>query len=195
MQNKASYPVTLDVDYPDRELNRLTTVFRCVTMIPPAVMLGLVSGTQNGPFLFLPVLLMILVRRKYPRWWFDWNLNLTRFFARVAAYGGLLTDEFPSTQKEQGVHISIPYPDVEKDLAPAMPLVKWFLAIPHVVILLFLAIAAGFCILVAWFAILFTGRYPRPLFDFVVGTARWALRVNAYAVLLVTDVYPPFSLK
>ncbi len=194
MAKDARYPVTLEVKYPDRELNRLSSFFRFVTIIPPAIMLALVSG-KNGPFLFLPILFMILIRRKYPRWWFDWNLNVARFSARVAAYAGLLTDEFPSTEREQTVRLSIPYPDAEKDLLPGMPLVKWFLAIPHAVILAFLGIAAAFCVLIAWFAILFTGRYPRSLFDFVVGTGRWGLRVCAYAVLLVTDVYPPFSLK
>ncbi len=194
MAKTARYPVTMEIDYPDRKLDRLTSFFRWATMIPPAIMLGLVSG-KNGPFLFLPLVFMILIRRKYPRWWFDWNLNVARFCARVAAYAALLTDEFPSTEREQSVHISLSYPNTRRDLLPGMPLVKWLLAIPHFVILAFLGIAAAFCVLVAWFAILFTGRYPRPLFDFVVGTGRWALRVCAYAVMLVTDVYPPFSLK
>jgi hypothetical protein len=195
MANDTRYPVTLDVDYPDRKLNRLSSFFRFVTIIPAAIILAFVSGTENGPFLFLPTLLMILIRRKYPRWWFDWNLNMARFSARVAAYAALLTDEYPSTEREQSVHVVIPYPDVRKDLLPGLPLVKWFLAIPHAVILVFLGIAAAVCVLVAWLAILFTGRYPRPLFDFVVGTGRWGLRVSAYAILLVTDVYPPFSLR
>ncbi|HYW85098.1 MAG TPA: DUF4389 domain-containing protein, partial [Spirochaetia bacterium] len=175
--------------------------------IPPVVILALLTGPggwadsswrfffASGSILFAPTLLMILFRRKYPRWWFDWNVNMTRFSARVGAYAALLTDEFPSTEREQSVHITIPYPDVKKDLLPGMPLVKWFLAIPHCVILLFLGIAAGFCVFISWFAILFTGRFPRSFFDFVVGVARWGLRVSAYAFLLVTDVYPPFSLR
>jgi hypothetical protein len=91
------------------------------------------------------------------------------------------------------VHIGIPFPDVKNDLKPGMPLVKWFLAIPHLFILFFLGFAAAFCVFLAWFAILFTGRYPRSLFDFVVGVFRWSLRVTAYAFLLTTDRYPPFS--
>jgi hypothetical protein len=201
------FPVTLEIDYPDRELNRLTTFFRFFTLLPPLIILALLAGPQwgwgdsswrfffaSGSFLFAPTLLMILVRRKYPRWWFDWNLNITKFSARVGAYAALLTDEFPSTEREQSVHITIPYPDVKKDLLPGMPLVKWFLAIPHWFILLFLGIAAGFCVFISWFAILFTGRFPRSFFTFVVGVGRWGLRVSAYALLLVTDVYPPFSL-
>jgi hypothetical protein len=209
------FPVTFEVDYPDRDLNRLTTFFRFFTLIPPAIMLALLIGPTwgwgigehewvgnswrllfvTGTVLFLPVLLMILFRRKYPRWWFDWNVNLTKFSSRVGAYAALLTDEFPSTEREQAVHIGIPYPDAGKDLLPGMPLVKWFLAIPHWFLLFFLGIAAGFCVFISWFAILFTGRFPRGLFGFVVGVGRWSLRVVSYALLLVTDIYPPFSLE
>jgi Domain of unknown function (DUF4389) len=205
--NEAKFPVSLEIDYPDRELNRLTTFFRSILLIPPVVILALLTGPggwgdqswrfffASGSILFAPTLLMILFRRKYPRWWFDWNVNITKFSARVGAYAALLTDEFPSTEREQSVHIAIPYPDVKNDLLPGMPLVKWFLALPHWFILLFLGIAAGFCVFISWFAILFTGRFPRSFFDFVVGVARWGLRVSAYAFLLVTDVYPPFSLR
>jgi len=213
-----AYPVTLTIDYPDRALNRLTTFFRIFTLIPIAIILVLVSGgtldpsTMNGSAmngstmsgwtwlyvaggsLFLPILLMILFRQKYPKWWFDWNIALTKFSTRVATYIGLLTDVYPSTDEEQSVHIEIPYPDVPKDLSRGLPLVKWFLAIPHYVILVFLGIAAIVCVVIAWFAILFTGRYPRGLFDFVVGVCRWSLRVAAYAFLLTTDRYPLFSL-
>jgi hypothetical protein len=130
---------------------------------------------------------MLLFRQKYPRWWFDWNVNLTGFSYRVAAYVGLLRDEYPATDEEQSVHL--------EDLNRWLPLVKWLLAIPHYVVLVFLGIAAVVSVVVAWFAILVTGRYPRPLFSFVVGVLRWSLRVGGYAVLLVTDRYPPFSLR
>ncbi len=204
-----AYPVTLTIDYPDRALNRLTTFFRIFTVIPIAIIAVLVSGgsfdpsTTNswtwlyaaGGTLFLPILLMILFRQKYPKWWFDWNIALIKFGTRVTTYVGLLTDVYPSTDEEQAVHIEIPYPDVPKDLSRGLPLVKWFLAIPHYIILVFLGIAAIVCVVIAWFAILFTGRYPRGLFDFVVGVCRWSLRVAAYAFLLTTDRYPLFSLN
>jgi hypothetical protein len=206
MENVPSgFPATLEIDYPDRDLNRLTTFFRLFTLIPIAVILALVTsvtvraGSANyvfgsGGIVFLATVLMLLFRQKYPRWWFDWNLALTRFGTRVAVYLALLRDEYPSTDDEQAVHIQIPYPDTTRELNRWLPLVKWFLAIPHYIVLWFLVIAAFFCVVIAWFAILFTGRYPRSLFDFVVGVFRWWLRVAAYAFLLTTDRYPPFSI-
>ena len=210
-QGKPPYPATLSVDYPDRVLNRLSTFFRLIWIIPIAIILALVtsaafnsnSGDETewavsvsaGGVLFLATMLMQVFRQKYPRWWFDWNIALTRFSTRVGAYLCLLRDEYPSTDEEQAVHIEIPYPDVKKDLNQWLPLVKWLLAIPHYIVLFFLGIAAFFVVIVAWFAILFTGRYPKGLFDFVVGVMRWSLRVDAYAILLTTDKYPPFSLE
>lgn len=202
------YPVQLDVDYPDRPLNRLTTFFRVFTIIPIAIVLAMVSGsTQSysgatttlaigaGGLLFGGPLLMILFREKYPRWWFDWNLELLRFSSRVTLYGVLLDDRYPSTDEQQSLHLDIAYPDVPAELNRWLPLVKWFLAIPHYIVLAFLGLAAFVCVVIAWFAILFTGRYPRGLFDFVVGVGRWGTRVTAYAFLLTTDRYPPFSLQ
>jgi hypothetical protein len=210
-----AYPVQFSVDYPDRELDRLTTAFRIFTAIPIAIVLALISaGGVGGPggwdgegrgfflafgsgggLLVLAPLVMILFRQKYPRWWFDWNLNLVRFENRVAAYLFLLRDEYPSTDEEQQVHLSFPYPDARNDLNRWLPLVKWLLAIPHLIILVFLALAALVVVIIAWFAILFTGRYPEGLFDFVVGVMRWGNRVQGYAFVLITDRYPPFSLN
>jgi hypothetical protein len=206
-----AYPARLEVDYTD-EHDRVSTLFRLILVIPIAIIYGALTAgatttvyeeggdtvTQTGggivAGLFMATLLMILFRQRYPRWWFDFARELTRFGTRVGAYTVLLTDEYPSTVEEQKVHLEIDYPDAERDLNRWLPLVKWFLAIPHYVLLFFLFIAAFVVVVIAWFAILFTGRYPRGLFDFVVGVGRWALRVNAYAVLLVTDRYPPFSL-
>lgn len=204
-----SYPLTYSVDYPERELSRLSSFFRIFTVIPIAIVLGTVEGANYsvssgntttqfataGGILVAGPLLMILFRKKYPRWWFDWNRELMRFIARVHAYFVLMSDTYPSTDEQQYVHLEIEYPNVEADLGRGMPLVKWFLAIPHYIVLFFLVIAAFFCVVIAWFAILFTGRYPRSLFDFVMGVQRWGLRVAAYAFLLVTDKYPPFSLE
>ena len=204
----ASYPARLDVEYPEEGLSRVKTLFRIVLIIPIAIVAGLVTGQIAGigledsegwrglaAALFLPTLLMLLFRQKYPRWWFNWNLELTRFMARVEAYLGLLREEYPSTDEEQAIRLELDYPDAERDLNRWLPLVKWILAIPHYIVLIFLGIGAVISVVIAWFAIIFTGRYPRALFDFVVGVARWSLRVGAYMWLLITDRYPPFSLK
>jgi Domain of unknown function (DUF4389) len=200
------YPASLEIDYPDRELNRLTTFFRPFAVIPIAIVAGLISGSAvragskayvlgSGGAVFFATVLMLLFRQKYPRWWFDWKLGVTNLGIRVSAYVALLGDEYPSTDDEQAVHIAIPYPDATRDLNRWLPLVKWILAVPHYIVLAILAVAACVCVIITWFAILFTGRYPRSLFDFVVGVFRWALRVTAYAFLLTTDRYPPFSLS
>jgi hypothetical protein len=202
-----AYPMNLSIDYPDRKLNRLTTFFRIFVAIPILIVLGLVIGATFtwkgvgvnyvlafGGLVILPTLLMLLFRQKYPRWWFDWNLALTRFSTRVSAYLLLLRDEYPSTDEEQAVHIDIPYPNAKEELNRWLPLVKWIMAIPHYIVLAFLYIAVWVVVIIAWFAILFTGRYPKSLFDFVVNVLRWALRVAIYAFLLTTDRYPPFQL-
>jgi hypothetical protein len=197
------------VDYPARPLDRLRTAFRIFTVIPIAIVLATVAGSTwqsngrsgsmvvaagAGGLLFLGPLLMILFRQKYPRWWFDWNRELLRFTNRVMAYLALMDDRYPSTDEEQSVHLDFPYPDAPRELNRWLPLVKWFLAIPHYVVLFFLGIAAFIAVVVAWFAILVTGRYPRGLFDFVEGVIRWNNRVTGYALILVTDRYPPFRL-
>ena len=203
----SSYPVQFGVDFPARPLDRVATAFRIFAAIPILIVLGLISAdTMQGDhhttttfasgvgLLFLPLVLMLLFRQKYPRWWFDWNLNLLRFSNRVTAYLALLDDRYPSTDEEQGVHLELAYPDAQQ-LNRWLPLVKWFLAIPHYVVLFFLGIAAIGAVVIAWFAILFTGTYPRSLFNYVVGVLRWSNRVSAYAFLLVTDQYPPFRLN
>lgn len=207
-----SYAARLDVDYPVK-LDRFTTFFRLIWAVPIIIVLAALSATggstavtESGETaagsgvgitggLFIATMLMIVFRERYPRWWFDFAREFVRFGARVCAYLALLTDQYPSTVDEQSVHLEIDYPDVKQDLNRWLPLVKWLLAIPHVIVLFVLGTIAILAVYVAWFAILITGRYPRPLFDYVVGVGRWGLRVEAYALLLVTDEYPPFSLK
>ncbi|MHB8192624.1 MAG: DUF4389 domain-containing protein [Bellilinea sp.] len=218
LANPPEYAARLTIDYKEK-LDRLTTFFRVFWLIPIAIILGLISGAGESVYetkyldeagrvlstsrdtgggilsgIIVATALMILFRQLYPRWWFDFLREFTRFSYRVGASFALLTDQYPSTVDEQAVHLEIDYPDVKKDLNRFMPLIKWLLAIPHYIVLAILATAAVFVVIIAWFIILFTGQYPRALFDFVVGVGRWALRVNAYAFLLVTDVYPPFSL-
>jgi hypothetical protein len=205
-----AYPVQYSVDYPDRDLNRLTTAFRLFVAIPILIVAGAIGGDggtyaagghtwqiagATSGLLFIPPLLMILFRQKYPRWWYDWNLELMRFSNRVGVYLALMDDRYPSTDEQQSVTLDFPYPDAKQGLNRWLPLVKWLLAIPHYILLVFLWIAALVSVIIAWFAILFTGRYPRGLFDFLVGVGRWTNRVVGYAFVLVTDEYPPFRLE
>jgi Domain of unknown function (DUF4389) len=201
-----AYPVTFSVDYPERQLNRLTTFFRIFTVIPIAIVIELLPGGSVGAYgdygamfsmgslVFAPIVLMLLFKKKYPRWWYDWNLELLRFGNRIGVYVLLMDDEYPSTDERQAVHLDFPYPNVER-LERGLPLVKWLLAIPHYFVLIFLYIGVFFAVIGAWFAILFTGRYPRGIFRFVEGVIRWGNRVYGYAFALVTDQYPPFRLK
>jgi len=206
--NQTAYPVQFSVDYPDRPLDRVKTLFRPFVAIPILIVLGAVSGATTlwssadgstaaagaGGVLFAGPLLMIVARQKYPRWWFDWNLELQRFGSRVVAYLALMDDRYPSTDDHQAVRLDYAYPDAARDLNRWLPLVKWFLAIPHYVVLVALDLAAVAAVVAAWFAILVTGRYPRGLFGFVEGVIRWNDRVIGYALTLVTDEYPPFRL-
>jgi hypothetical protein len=220
MTNPIQHPARLEIDYPEGRQDTLSTLFRFIWVIPVTIILSLITdagqtvtyrvflnesgevirrtrdaagGLASG--LATATALMIIFRQMYPRWWFDFALQLTRFGYRVGAYSLLLTDKYPSTVEEQSIHLELDYPDVPKDLNRFMPIVKWLLAIPHYIALAFLAVGVVVVTIYAWFSILFTGNYPRGVFDFVVGVGRWALRVNAYAFLLITDRYPEFSLK
>jgi hypothetical protein len=207
----SDYPVTFSVEYPDRKLNRVSTGFRIFAAIPFLILAATLTGgfgrigsgghiwAEAGGIgaglLSLPVLLMVLFRQKYPRWWFDWNLQLMRFSNRIGVYLALMDDRYPSTDEQQSVHLDFPYPDAKVDLDRGMPLVKWLLAIPHYIVLFFLYVGVFFAVIYAWFAILFTGGYPRGVFEFVEGVIRWHNRVVGYALVLVTDKYPPFRLS
>lgn len=208
---KQPYPASLDIDYPPTS-NRVKTFFRLILAIPIMIVLSILTVSNDGYYvneagefvatsggglvsaLFIVTLLLILFRQKYPRWWFNFNLELNRFMTRVNAYLFLLTDQYPSTTDAQSVHLDLVYPNVKRDLHRGWPLIKWLLALPHYIVLFGLGIAAIVVTIIAWFAILFTGKYPRGLFDFVVGVMRWNLRVTAYVLLLTTDKYPPFTL-
>lgn len=199
METTTTHPVRFSVDYPDRALDRTTTALRLIAALPILAVLLAVSGGSGdslaagaGGVLFLGPLLMLVFRRTYPRWWFDFNLELQRFTNRVVAYLALLDDRYPSATDRQAVHLDYPEPE---GLSRWLPLVKWLLAVPHYVVLAVLHAGAVVAVVAAWFAILVTGRYPRPLFDYVTGVLRWSNRVTGYAFTLVTDRYPPFSLR
>ena len=186
------YPARLEIDYP-QSLNRVTTLLRLILAIPLFILMWVMSQSNNA--IVLPTLLLIVVRKKYPRWWFDFNLEFSRFQGRIYAYLALLTDQYPSTEDEQSVHLELDYPNAATDLNRFLPIVKWILALPHYIVMVVLTLLATIAEIIAWLAILFTGAYPRPLFNFVVGVQRYNLRVGAYAFLMVTDRYPPFRLS
>jgi hypothetical protein len=207
--SSGGYPLTFSVDYPERPLNRLSTLLRLPAALPILFLATLLTGTGDRAWigqhtfgvasggvalLLFPVAVMLLFRRKYPRWWFDWNRELIRFLNRIAIYLTLMDDRYPSTEEQQAVHLDLEFPDAGR-LSRWQPFVKWLLAIPHYLVLVMLHLAGLACAVVAWLAILFTGRYPRPLFDFIEGIFRWNNRVIAYMALLTTDRYPPFSLR
>lgn len=185
-----AYPATLAIDYSAEPRNRLSTFLRLIYVLPILLVLQLLNSVIT-----FPLVLMILFRRKYPRWWFEFNREYVRFSTRVWAYCALLTDQYPSTDEEQSVHVELLYPDAGTELNRWLPLVKWILAIPHYIVLLVLGVAAFAVTVIAWFAILFTGKYPAGMHGFIVGVFRWGLRVEAYVFVLITDRYPPFSLE
>ena len=182
------YPLQYSVDYPEGPRNRLTALVRLILAIP-IIIISIFAAWQ----VIVPTFFMILFRNKYPRWWFDWNLEVMRFVSRVNSYVLLLRDEYPATDDEQAIHLDMSYPD-EGDINRFMPIVKWILAIPHYIVLYVLSLIVLVLSFIAWLAILIVGRYPRGMFDFTVGVMRWSNRVTAYAFVLTTDRYPPFRL-
>jgi len=202
----APYPVDLDVRYPDQPRNRATAFFRLILAVPVLILLGMLTQQTStdlsaanaaslaGGFVFLPTLLLLLFRHRYPRWWFDFNVQLLAFLNRVSMYLLLLRDEYPSTEDRQALDLRVPYPDAKTELSRGLPLVKWLLAVPHYIVLGVLSIGVLVAVIIAWFAILFSGRCPRGIHDFIVGYLRWTARVYCYAILLTTDRYPPFRL-
>jgi hypothetical protein len=217
MSDTTTYPATLEIDYQEH-LSRVSTLFRIILIIPILIVLGILTSgmegfastvqvagetittTTNGGLgilgsLFIVTVLLLLFRHKYPKWWFDFNVALHRFAWRITAYFLVITDRYPSTDEDQNVHLDVPYPDAKTELNRFLPLIKWFLAIPHYIVLFFLYIAAFVVLIIGWFATLIMGHYPRGLFDFQVGVMRWSWRVQAYSFVLATDKYPPFSLR
>jgi Domain of unknown function (DUF4389) len=189
----SDYPVTFDIEYPER-LSRWKIFVKWLLAIPHFIivyLLVLVAGVLEFIAFFA-----VLFTKKWPRGLFDFTVQIYRWTANVYAYAVTLQrDEYPPFSGDAGQ-----YPltfDVEYDdnLSRWQIFVKWLLAIPHYIVLLFLGLAASVVVFIAFFAILFTGRYPRGMFDFVTGVARWWFRVQAYAFWFMTDRYPPFSLK
>jgi Domain of unknown function (DUF4389) len=187
------YPVEFDVEYPER-LSRWKIFLKWLFAIPHLIIVYLL-GIVNG-VLILIAFFAILFTKKWPRSLFDFSVMTQRWTFNVYAYAVLLLrDEYPPFSGDAGEYPVILEVDYDENLSRWQIFVKWLLAIPHLLVLAILGIAVSVVVLIAFFAILFTGRYPRGMFDFMVGTMRWYVRVNAYAFWLMTDRYPPFSLK
>jgi urea transporter len=187
------YPVRFDVEYPDR-LSRWKIFVKWLFAIPHLIIIYLL-GIVNSVMIFI-AFFAVLFTKKWPRGMFDFSVQIQRWTANVLAYFlVLLRDEYPPFSGDAGEYPVTLEIDYDDDLSRWQIFVKWLLAIPHLIVLVFLAIVVYVVVIIAFFAILFTARYPRGLFDFVVGTYRWYMRVNAYAFWFMTDRYPPFSLK
>jgi hypothetical protein len=199
------YPVTFEAEYPE-QLARLSSAFRIILFIPVAIFLALVGGQafnysdfgdattislSGGGGIVLAIWAAVLVRQYIPNWLFDFQVALIRFQARAYGYLALLTDRFPAFEGEYPINFDVRYPDKLNRWKVAIW--KIITSIPHFIILIFLYVAAFVVVVIAWFAILFTGRYPLGLHTFVAGVFRWSLRVQAY-IFSLTDEYPPFSL-
>lgn len=185
------YPLRFDVEYPER-LSRLLIFVKWLLAIPHFIVLYFLGIIAE---LFLLIgFFAILFTKKYPKGLFDFVVNVYRWNANAVAYTALMRDEYPPFSWDAGqypVTFEVDYPE---ELNRWLPLIKWLLAIPHMVVLFFLYIVALVLWVLAWFAILITGRFPRGMFDFMVGAMRWQYRVTAYAYLM-RDEYPPFSMK
>jgi len=186
------YPLRFDIEYPE-QLSRWLIFVKWLLAIPHFLILYALSAVAN--VITFIAFFAILFTGRYPRGMFDIVVNIYRWQENVFAYYALFRDDYPPFSWEAGkypVTFEVDYPE---SLSRWMIFVKWLLAIPHIIVLLFLYIVALVVWVIVWFAILFTGKFPRGLFDFLVGVSRWSLRVNAYAVLLLRDDYPPFSLR
>jgi hypothetical protein len=187
----SGYPVTLDVPYPE-SLSRWLIFVKWLLAIPHFAIIYVLSLVMS--VLTFIAFFAILFTKKYPDSLFTFAVGIQRWTYNVYAYVGLLRDEYPPFSLDAGQYPVVFEAGAPGDLSRWLIFVKWLLVIPNVIVYLFVAIAAIVVGFIAWFAILFTGKYPRGMFDFVVGSMRWGARMNAYCNLW-TDQYPPFSTK
>jgi hypothetical protein len=186
---ESAHPVTFDIAYPER-LNRWLILVKWLLAIPHLIIANLLDNVAQ--LLAFVAFFTILFTGKWPEGMFKFTVGCLRWQYNVYAYVLLLRDEYPPFSFDPGqyaVAFDVAYPE---KLNRWLVFVKWLLIIPNLIVFLLVALAWAITLIVAWFAILFTGRYPRGLFDFAVGVMRWSARLNAY-VYLMTDKYPPFS--
>jgi hypothetical protein len=189
----ADYPARFDVEYPER-LSRWKIFVKWLFAIPHFIIVYLLQIV--GALMVFVAFFSILFTKRWPLMMFEFMVQIQRWTENVTVYAlTLQRDEYPPFSGEAGEYAVLFEIDNDESLSRWKIFVKWLLVIPHLIVLAFLAIAASVAVFIGFFAILFTARFPRGLFDFVVGVLRWTIRVNAYAGWLMTDRYPPFSLK
>jgi hypothetical protein len=187
-----SYPVVYEADYPEAGIANWRPLVQGLLAIPHWFVVGFLA--LGAYFAFVVVWFSILFTRKYPPGIHNFIAGVLRWSTRVTGYSYLMTEQYPPFSLGEDpypVRARFPYP--EQGIANWRPLVQGLMAFPHLVILWLLGIAAGFAFIYAWFVILFTGKYPPAVFNFIVGVIRWQTRVTGY-VLLMTEEYPPFEL-
>ncbi len=206
-----SNQIETQIDVTLTERNRMTALFRLILVAPAFIFVssfasfsdlssdstaGLSSDSTAGiaaGFLILPLVLALVVRQAYPSYLLAFNEALISLQTRLTAYMVVLTDEYPSIEDNDVV--SVTFPEVDpKALNRFLPLVKWLLALPLYIVGIIYAIYAIFLTLFAWINVIFTGNYPERCAEGVVGTIAFWNRVTGYALLMVTDEYPTFSL-
>lgn len=197
MTNQILTEIHVDLDNRDKN----TALFRIFLVVPVLIFLSSFSSFTDdaigylGGFFVLPVVLTLLFRNVYPSYVLAFNKALLELSNRINAYLLLLTDEYPSIEANQKVRLI--YPEIEggKKLSPWMPLVKWFLAIPLFLLGVIYAIYALALTLVAWITVISKGYYPEDKAEEVIKVIAYWNRLYGYALLLVTDEYPSFSLN
>ena len=197
MTNQILTEIHVDLDNRDKN----TALFRVFLAVPVLIFLSSFSEFADnlpgviGGFLILPVVLSLLFRNVYPSYVLAFNKALLELSNRINAYLLLLTDEYPSIEANQKVRLI--YPEIEggKKLSPWMPLIKWFLAIPLFLLGVIYAIYALALTLVAWVTVISMGHYPEDKAEEVIKVIAYWNRLYGYALLLVTDEYPSFSLN
>jgi len=199
-----SNQIETQIDVTMTERNRTSALFRLILVVPIAIFVaaftpsvaGLDSGDMNSlnaGFFALPVALAIVFRQVYPSYLLSFNEALLSLQTRVNAYVCLLTDEYPSIEDNDVVSVTFPEVDA-KALNRWLPLVKWFLAIPLYVVGIVYIFYGLFLTGCAWISILFSGNFPEFCAEGIVGVIAYWNRVVGYALVLVTDEYPTFSL-
>ena len=187
---ETTYPLAFDVEYPEK-LSRLLIFAKWLLAVPHWIILYALMAVAQA--ITVVAWFAILFTGRYPKGLFVFVVGIYRWYYNVIAYAALLRDDYPPFSLSAGQYPLTFHVEYPKRLSRLLIFFKWLLIIPHLIVLVLLGIVYWITLVIAWFAILFTGRYPKGLFNFGVGLFRWGARINAY-YMLMRDDYPPFSL-